>query len=529
MIKIFSSIFPGVLVRHPDIKGLGVALRVTGRWIHVAVETAEGDGEREGYCLVNQDAASGSTLCFDLWSTYRVEADGCEAVGNLSEADLDALLRCQGRQAAREHYNARHLPRPFVPDASPVPVSGKCYGATEMESLVEASFDFWLTTGRFNDAFESKLAERLGRKYCLTVNSGSSANLVAVAALTSPKLKERRLRPGDEVITVAAGFPTTVAPLAQYGLVPVFVDVDPATGNVRPEQIEQAVTDKTRLIILAHTLGNPFDLATVMRVAKAHDLWVIEDCCDALGARYARDGIDGLCGAIGHIATFSFYPAHHITMGEGGAVATDDPLLRKLLMSFRDWGRDCWCPPGVDNSCSRRFQWKFPLLPEGYDHKYVYSHLGYNLKITDMQAAVGLAQLDRLDGFVADRKRNFAILTDALADLEGPLLQLPKAIPGSDPSWFGYLLTLGPKAGDREELMRFLAEHKIGVRLLFAGNILRQPCAEGMPHRVAAALDGTDVILRRSFWIGLYPGLRREQLEHAAGCLRRWLTGKAIS
>ncbi|WP_053062314.1 lipopolysaccharide biosynthesis protein RfbH [Desulfovibrio sp. TomC] len=519
-----SSVSPGNIVRHDALPGRGVVLRLQDGLAYVVSEAAGGSDALDGCCLVPQATDGALPLRLDLWNTQRLAVADCEPLGALAPSGLDLLFRALGRQAAKGHYGACHTPGVFTPDVSPVPVSGKCYGAPEMENLVEAGFDFWLTTGRFNDAFEARLADWLGRKFCLTANSGSSANLLAIAALTSPKLEERRLRPGDEVLTVAAGFPTTVAPLVQCGLVPVFLDVDPATGNVRPEQLEAAVTDKTRLIFLAHTLGNPFDVAAVMAVARTHNLWVVEDCCDALGSRYARDGLDGMCGGFGHIATFSFYPAHHITMGEGGAVATDDPLLRKILMSFRDWGRDCWCPPGVDNTCSRRFDWKFPLLPAGYDHKYVYSHLGYNLKITDMQAAVGLAQLDRLDGFIQDRKRNFAYLTEALADLEGPWLTLPKATPGSAPSWFGYLMTLGPEAGNREELLQYMAEHKIGTRLLFAGNILRQPCAEGMPHRVAAPLDGTDVILRRSFWIGLYPGLCREQLDHAATCLRRWLT-----
>jgi CDP-6-deoxy-D-xylo-4-hexulose-3-dehydrase len=490
----------------------------------LVVLPADGD-EGEGLLAVTV-LPDGERLLLDTWETRRVSEASCRTIGELSREDGDRLLRALGRQAARNHYHAFHGKPPFVPDAAPAPVSGKRYGPEEMENLVEASFDFWLTTGRFNDAFEKRFAAFLGRKFCLTANSGSSANLLAVAALTSPKLGERRLRSGDEVITTAAGFPTTVAPVVQYGLVPVFLDADPATGNVRPEQIEAAVTDKTRLLIFAHTLGNPFDVAAVMATARAHDLWVIEDCCDALGATFDRDGLNGRCGTFGHLATFSFYPAHHITMGEGGAVVTDDPLLRKLVMSFRDWGRDCWCPPGHDNTCGHRYDWKFPLLPAGYDHKYVYAHLGYNLKITDMQAAVGLAQLDRLEGFIAARRRNFAVLTDALADLEGPLLSLPRATPGSDPSWFGFLLTLGPKAGEREALLQHLAAHKIGTRLLFAGNILRQPCAAGMVHRAPVDLSGTDTILRRSFWIGLYPGLDAAQLGHAAACLRAWLTGE---
>jgi CDP-4-dehydro-6-deoxyglucose reductase, E1 len=517
-------VIPGAVVACSALGLWGVVARrlddATVLLVVAATAGATGDG-----ILELSAGPEGTRLVLDLWETRRLAESQCQCEGNLSRQELDTLLRALGCQSARGYYDAFHKKAPFVPDVSPAPVSGKCYGVEEMENLLEAGFDFWLTTGRFNDAFEERFAARVGRKFALSANSGSSANLLAVAALTSPKLGERRLRPGDEVITTAAGFPTTVAPLVQYGLIPVFLDADPATGNVRPEQIEAAVTDKTRLVCLAHTLGNPFDLAAAMKVVKAHDLWLIEDCCDALGAGFNRDGLSGLCGTFGHIATYSFYPAHHITMGEGGAVTTDDPLLRKLLMSYRDWGRDCWCPPGHDDTCKRRYAWKFPLLPEGYDHKYVYSHLGYNLKITDMQAAVGLAQLDRLDGFIEARRKNFAILTEALADLEGEHLSLPKPTPGSLPSWFGYLVTLGPAAGSREDLLRFLAGHKIGTRLLFAGNMLRQPCSEAMVHRVPVELVGTDVIMRRSFWIGLYPGLSREQLEFSAGCLRRWLTG----
>jgi len=512
---------PATVVRLVSLNRLGVVVRVEGGEALVVLATDRMAGEGVFSC------ASG--LVLDLWQTRRTPLADCRPEGSLSAADGDRLLRALGRQAARNDYFAMHRPAPFVPDAAPSPVSGKTYGPEEMENLVEAAFDFWLTTGRFNDAFEERFAAVLGRRFCLTANSGSSANLLAVAALTSRKLGTRRLQPGDEVLATAAGFPTTVAPLVQYGLVPVFLDADPATGNVRPEQLEAAVTPKTKLVILAHTLGNPFDLAAVLATVKAHDLWLIEDCCDALGAAYDRDGVRGRCGGFGHIATFSFYPAHHITMGEGGAVVTDDPQLHKILLSFRDWGRDCWCAPGRDDTCKRRYDWTFPLLPAGYDHKYVYSHLGYNLKITDMQAAVGLAQLDRLDGFVATRRRNFALLQEALADLEGPLVSLPRATPGSDPSWFGYLLTLGPAAGAREALLRHLAAHKIGTRLLFAGNMLCQPCAADMPHRAPMPLTGTDTILHRSFWIGLYPGLGPDQLTHAAACLRGWLTGEGVA
>lgn len=517
----------GSLVRHPRLDpcyGLIVALEATwAQVLPVGAGPETGDFALDEGAIAPQLGVARPHL--DLWQSRRLALAELTPAGTLDREVLDRVLRAMGRGAAKAHYAARHVPGPFVPDVSSVPVSGKCYGSAEMELLVEASFDFWLTTGRFNDLFEKKLAGVLGRRFCLTANSGSSANLLAISALTSPKLGDRRLRPGDEIITVAAGFPTTVTPIIQNGLVPVFLDADPATGNVRPEQLEAAVGPRTRGIFLAHTLGNPFDVAEALRVARKHDLWLVEDCCDALGARYARDGQEGPCGGFGHIATFSFYPAHHITMGEGGAVVTDDPVLSKILVSFRDWGRDCWCAPGTDGSCKRRYDVKFPLLPAGYDHKYVYSHLGYNLKITDMQAAVGLAQLDRLDGFIADRRRNFAFLRDALADLEGNGLILPRPTPGSDPSWFGFLLTLEKGTGDRADLLRRLEAHKIGSRLLFAGNMLCQPCSEGMVHRCPFPLEGTDAILRRSFWIGLYPGLTEAQLAHSVRQLRLWLAG----
>jgi CDP-6-deoxy-D-xylo-4-hexulose-3-dehydrase len=426
------------------------------------------------------------------------------------------VLRKAALDAAQAYNTYVYAQQPFVPGQSPVPVSGKYWGAEEIRNLVDASLDFWLTAGRYNDAFEETFAKRLGRRFALTVNSGSSANLLAVSALCSPLLKERRLKPGDEVITVAAGFPTTVAPLVQHGLVPVFVDACPPLYNAVPEQIADAVGPRTRAIFMAHTLGNPFDIAAVKAVADKHDLWFVEDSCDALGSTYTLGGKDGLCGSFGHIGTFSFYPAHHITMGEGGAVVCNDPLLRKILLSLRDWGRECWCPPGRDDTCKQRYSWQFAELPEGYDHKYVYSHLGYNLKLTDMQAAVGLAQLNRLDEFTAARRRNFDHLHTALAGLDGDLLTLPQPTAASNPSWFGFLLTLHKRV-DRQKLLQHLNSKKIGTRLLFAGNIVRQPCFADVPHRIAAPLEGTDIIMRRTFWVGVYPGLSTAQMEYT-GC-----------
>lgn len=372
-----------------------------------------------------------------------------------------------------------------------------------MRSLVDSSLDFWLTTGRFNDAFEARLAERVGTEFAMTVNSGSSANLVAFSALTSPKLKARQLKPGDEVITAATGFPTTVNPILGAGLVPVFVDMLPNTYNFDPVKVSEAITPKTKAIVAAHTLGNPFDLAAIRKLCDDHRLWLMEDCCDALGSTYNGQKV----GTFGDIATLSFYPAHHITTGEGGAVFTNDAFLRRLAESFRDWGRDCYCAPGCDNTCGKRFGWKMGGLPKGYDHKFTYGHLGYNLKMTDMQASVGLSQLDHLDSFIAARKRNFAALKEGLADLQD-VLALPEATPGSDPSWFGFPVTVRDGAPfTRTELTQHLDSLKIGTRLLFAGNLVRQPYMEGRNFRIHGELPVADSIMNNSFWIGVYPGL----------------------
>ncbi|MEO8813495.1 MAG: lipopolysaccharide biosynthesis protein RfbH [Caulobacteraceae bacterium] len=403
-----------------------------------------------------------------------------------------------------------HSPAPFTPGVSPVPVSGKVCGPADMRSLVDSALDFWLTTGRFNDAFEARLRGFIGVRHALTTNSGSSANLLALSSLTSPSLKGRALKAGDEVITVATGFPTTVNPSLQYGLVPVFVDVDIPTYNVKPEMIEAAVTERTRAIMLAHTLGNPFDLGEVMRVAKKHKLWVVEDCCDALGATY-----DGkLVGTFGDIGTLSFYPPHHITMGEGGAVFTDKIFLRRIIESMRDWGRDCWCAPGKDNTCEMRFTRQMGNLPYGYDHKYTYSHVGYNLKITDMQAAVGLSQLDRVEGFIADRRRNFGLLTLGLTPFEDRLI-LPKATPNSDPSWFGFPITVREGAGFiRDDFVQFLNQRKIATRFLFGGNLVRQPYMQGRNYRVVGDLTNADIVTERTLWIGLFPGLTPDHIAY---------------
>ena len=418
-------------------------------------------------------------------------------------------LRSQIADLVKQYADLAYEPTAFEPGKSVVPPSGKVIGAKELQNMVEASLDGWLTTGRFNDAFEKRLTEFLGVKHALTTNSGSSANLLAFSALTSHKLGERAIQPGDEVISVAAGFPTTVNPLLQHGAVPVFVDVQLGTYNIDPAKIEAAITPKTKAIMLAHTLGNPYDLDTITALAKKHNLWLIEDCCDALGSTYNGK----LAGTFGDIGTLSFYPAHHITMGEGGAVFTNNDQLKQIVESIRDWGRDCYCPPGKDNTCGKRFCWKLGDLPEGYDHKYTYSHLGYNLKISDMQAACALAQMDRVDEFIAARKENFAYLKAGLKSCEEFLL-LPEATPNSDPSWFGFPITIKPEADiKRVDLLQYLDESKIGTRLLFAGNLTRQPYMKGRDFRISGELTNTDTVMNETFWIGVYPGLSKEMLD----------------
>lgn len=426
-----------------------------------------------------------------------------------------SVLRREILDLVRRFTEVAHGQRPFVPGQTPVPVSGKVFGAEELCLLVDSSLDFWLTTGRFNTEFERRLAATFSLRRALTVNSGSSANLLAVSALTSHEHGDRAVRPGDEVITVAAGFPTTVNPLLLYGLVPVFVDVDIPTYNADVALVREAVTPRTKAIVLAHTLGNPFDATAIREIAREHNLWVIEDCCDALGATVAGQHV----GAFGDIATVSFYPAHHITMGEGGAVLTNSPAQAKILESIRDWGRDCWCAPGADNTCGKRFAWQLGALPQGYDHKYTYSHLGFNLKITDMQAAVALAQIDRLAGFVEQRRRNFDALTERLRPLEDFFI-LPEPTPGTEPSWFGFPVTLREDAPfGRHDLLVHLDAHKIGTRLIFGGNLCRQPYFAGRNYRVHGPLTRTDIITDSSFWLGVYPGITEPMLDYVAEVL----------
>jgi CDP-6-deoxy-D-xylo-4-hexulose-3-dehydrase len=419
-------------------------------------------------------------------------------------------LRDEISALVRQYHDLAFAPQQFVPGQSAVPVSGKVFNASELEHLVEASLDAWLTTGRFAAEFERKFAAFVGARCASLVNSGSSANLLALSCLTSPSLGERQLRPGDEVITVAAGFPTTVNPILQNGLTPVFVDIEIPTYNVDVRQLEAAISKRTKAIVLAHTLGNPFNLDAVTAFAKQHNLWLIEDCCDAVGSMYKGQS----AGTFGHLATTSFYPAHHITMGEGGCVLTQSPALKKLVESFRDWGRDCWCDPGKSNTCGRRFEWKLGDLPEGYDHKYIYSHIGYNLKATDLQAAVGVAQLKKLPEFVAARRKNFAKLYKALKHVDD-IFMLPEATPQSNPSWFGFPLAVRPGSGlERSRIIQFLESQQIATRLLFGGNLLRQPAYRDVPHRVIGNLTNTDFVMNNVFWIGLYPGITDAMIDY---------------
>jgi CDP-6-deoxy-D-xylo-4-hexulose-3-dehydrase len=430
-------------------------------------------------------------------------------------------LRKQILDLVKEFHAEEFAPRKFVPGQSSIPVSGRVFDERDVVSLTDSALDFWLTTGRFALEFETRFAEVMGNRHAVLVNSGSSANLVALATLTSPKFGDRALKPGDEIITAACGFPTTVNPTVQYGLVPVFVDVDPLTHNIIPEQIEAAVGPKTKAIMIAHTLGNPFDLDTVTRVAKEHNLWLIEDCCDAVGSTYDGKQV----GTFGDLATVSFYPAHHITMGEGGAVLTQKGATRKVIESFRDWGRDCWCAPGESDTCGRRFDWQLGELPYGYDHKYIYSHIGYNLKATDMQAAVGVSQLDKLDGFIAARKSNYNYLLNGLNGIEH--LKPALATPKSDPSWFGFPFSVTREAPfTRNDLVAFLDSRKIGTRLVFAGNLLRQPAYANVPHRIATELVHTDYVAEQAMWIGVYPGLTTDMLDYVIESIHEFVAEK---
>lgn len=436
-------------------------------------------------------------------------------------SDANAI-RSEIKELAKKYFAAKWPEKEFEPGKTHVPVSGKVFDENDLNLLLDSSLDFWLTAGRFANKFEKQFAKFMNRSHCLLVNSGSSANLLAISALTSDKLGDRQLKPGDEVLTVAAGFPTTVNPIYQNQLQPVFVDVELPTYNVNVEQLKAAVTPKTKAIMIAHTLGNPFNLDAVTAIAKEHNLWLIEDCCDAVGSTYKGQ----LAGSFGDISTVSFYPAHHMTMGEGGAVLTSNDELKTLLESFRDWGRDCWCAPGVSDTCGKRFEWQLGDLPCGYDHKYTYGHIGYNLKVTDMQAAVGVSQLEKLPMFIEKRKENFNFLKTCLQDFSDDLI-LPEPTEHSEPSWFGFPITMkeGSKV-TRNEMVQALESRKVHTRLLFAGNLVRQPAYNKMEHRIQGNLENADRIMNSTFWVGIYPALGEKELTYIAKSIEEILHGK---
>ncbi len=446
------------------------------------------------------------------WASTELEQMMPKKVGVIAKTQLDRFMRELIYVRVKNYHDVFHNQKEVILREDVLHYAGKIYDEREMVSLTDAMLDFWLTSGRFTKAFEKELSKYLGVRYVSVTNSGSSSNLLAISALTSPKLGDRQLLPGDEVITVAAGFPTTVAPILQNGLVPVFVDVDLGTYNANVEAIEQAIGPKTKAIILAHTMGNPFDLAAITKIAKDHQLWLIEDNCDALGSKYKGQ----YTGTFGDIGTSSFYPPHHITMGEGGAVYTSHPLLKLIIESYRDWGRDCWCDSGRDNTCGKRYDWQLGDLPHGYDHKYTYSHLGYNLKATDMQAAIGLEQLKKLDEFIERRVRNFNRLKEQLKEVEDIFI-LPEATPNSEPSWFGFILTVREDGTNlRNAMVKKIEEAKIQTRMLFAGNIIKQPAFRGREYRVAGGLNQTDKIMNDTFLIGVYPGLNDDMIDYMA-------------
>jgi len=505
-----SKIRPGVVVATNDFHNR--------RDVNVAYMTTEvGSYASDAYAVSVKplDIAEGS-LKYDsivrIDKVITVQSSQCRKVARLQKQKLDELLRKAMAYIVQNFTRQKYEAQEFIPGKSLIPPSGKVIGTEEIQNMVEASLDAWLTTGRFNEQFEKELAEFIGIKHLITVNSGSSANLVAFSTLTSPKLGNRAIKKGDEVIGVAAGFPTTVNPIIQFGAVPVFVDVDLKTHNVNADLIEAGITAKTKAIMLAHTLGNPFNVKKVKAICEKYNLWLIEDCCDALGAKY-----DGqMVGTFGDIGTLSFYPAHHITMGEGGAVFTNNRKLISIAESFRDWGRDCFCRPGRDNTCGARFNMQLGSLPQGYDHKYTYAHLGYNFKISDMQAACGVAQLKRLPEFIEKRNANFAYLKERLASITD-FIELTDATEQSQPSWFGFPITVKPESGvSRVDLIKYLDQNKIGTRLLFAGNLTRQPYFEGVEYRVVGELTNTDITMNQTLWLGIFPALDKPQLDFIA-------------
>ncbi len=541
-----------LILADKDIGGLNQ----DGHYIAAPITKASGEvpvGEFSLKFDIN-DIASGSVHMEAslLWldKTMPLEESGILRgnIAQLSRHKMERALKLWARVVTKSYYRAIHRPvqtSRFISDKTRINYAGRVFDEEEMINLVDSSLDFWLTAGAYADKFESAFAAYLGAKYCSLTNSGSSANLLAFLALTSPKLGERRIKRGDEVITVAAAFPTTVAPIVQYGAVPVFVDVSLPTYNINCSGLENALSDKTKAVMLAHTLGNPFDLRAVKNFCDKHDLWLIEDNCDALGSRYLYEGEWKYTGTIGHLGTSSFYPPHHITMGEGGAVYTSDPQLKRIIESFRDWGRDCWCQSGHDDTCTKRFRQQFGELPYGYDHKYVYSHFGYNLKVTDMQAAIGCAQLKKLPAFIDLRKRNWQLLRDGLSGLSDRFI-LPEATPFSDPSWFGFLLTVRENAGfTRDEIVNHLESKGIQTRMLFAGNLIKHPCFDemrrnGTGFRVADApsplppsshslLPATDQIMDSTFWVGTYPGLSEDMIEYVIARISKFANNKRTS
>jgi CDP-6-deoxy-D-xylo-4-hexulose-3-dehydrase len=475
-------------------------------------------------CFDAKKELAGSSLKGKFWVGCVPEGMAGPAlkVGRAGPALMDRVLRDLISLSVEKHYELVHADGGrFVPGVTAVKYGGRIYDSEEMKLLVSSALDFWLTSGRFARRFEKDLSDILGVPHVILTNSGSSANLLAVSALKAIQLGERRLLPGDEVVTVACAFPTTVGPIVQNGLRPVFLDVDIGTYNIQADRIAESLSESTKAVFLAHTLGNPFDISAVSKVCKERGLWLIEDSCDALGSRYRGR----LTGAFGDISTFSFFPAHQITMGEGGALATADPLLKKLIVSFRDWGRDCWCEPGQENMCRRRFCWKLGSLPAGYDHKYTYSQIGYNLKLTDMQAAVGVAQLEKLEMFIQKRRSNWKYLYDGLKPYEEHFI-LPRPTPSSRPCWFGFLLTVRDDAPfSRDQIVGHLEKAGIATRLLFAGNILRHPAYQGIDRRVPFGLENTDRVMRSTFWVGVYPGLTREMLDHMIGSFEKFIAG----
>ncbi|MET3939657.1 CDP-6-deoxy-D-xylo-4-hexulose-3-dehydrase [Paenibacillus sp. PvP094] len=464
------------------------------------------------------------TVYLDICNKDILKPDNLVTIGEVDKFYLEKISRLEILSKVENYYDLFHADkgRDFNPNVSTVSYGGRVYDEKEMRSLVDSSLDFWLTAGRYNQQFEQEYAQFLGVRYALLTNSGSSANLLAFSALTSPKLKDRQIKPGDEVITVAAGFPTTVTPIVQNGAIPVFIDVDLGTYNILVDRIEAAITSKTKAIMIAHTMGNPFEIDQVMEIASKYNLWVIEDNCDALGSTFKGQ----LTGTFGHIGTSSFYPPHHMTMGEGGAVYTNNALLKSILESFRDWGRDCWCPSGCDNTCNRRFGWELGSLPFGYDHKYTYSHIGYNLRVTEMQAAIGVEQLKKVPSFTQARRYNFSRLFEGLKDLEEFFI-LPRATRDSDPSWFGFILTLrdGVKF-TKNEVVAYLEAHRIQTRMLFAGNLTRQPAFQHVNYRVCGDLTNTDKIMNDTFLVGVYPGLTVEKVDYMIETIRRFVIEK---